>query len=168
MNRTFLTLFLAVLFLFGSVSDTRAGTIWAFFGVGFDTQAQEVGGYAATYITYDLYDYYDPGTHSLLHYTDPTDIIDVDGGKGVNDYLYGYYPGFYLDITNDDYRFNKVVCMWSEHALYPIIVPTPYQGQSPDPYSVANTVPAVMTTEGTIDIPDNFVANNYSNGNYWV
>jgi len=171
MNKKLLSIVLMIsgLLFFVAVPQTQAGTIWIFAGVEFDAQAEEVGGFGATYITYDLYQYYDPAVHGILMYKNPTEFIDQDGGAGTNSYLYGYYPGFFADFTTDDYRPNKLLCTWTEHALRPIDTPIPYQGQSYDPYNIERIVPGVyLAEEETLTTQSNYVSNNLAPGNHWI
>ncbi len=116
MNKTLLTiaLMIAGLFLFGVEQEVRAGTIFLRTVVSFDSQSQTVGGISATYISYDLYDYYDPGVYGELYYLNPTEFLDDDGGIGTNDYLYFYYPGYRVSFTNNQYCPNKTLCIFSQ------------------------------------------------------
>jgi hypothetical protein len=140
MNKSFLLAAFLIVgsFLFGTVQEAKA-EIFVGHLVGFDSQSRTVGGVAETYLTYDVYQYYDPGAFGWLYYTNPTQFIDQDGGFGVNSYLYAYYPGYRADFTTNDYRVNKVLCTYSEHYVRRVYTPTPYQWS--DPYGFDTTAP---------------------------
>lgn len=136
MNKTLLTIgcIICGLFLFGFAQETK-GTIFEQTVVAFDSQTQTVGGISATYITYDLYAYYDPGVYGELYYVSPDIFLDNDGGSGTNDYLYNYYPGYRVSFTTNNYRPNKILCTFSEHGLRTIYNPGPLQYY--DPYQLS-------------------------------
>jgi hypothetical protein len=146
MNKSFiLTTFLIVgSFLFAMVQEARADIYMARL-VEFNSQSRTVGGLAETYVTYDIYYYYDPGAFGWLFYTNPTETIDQDGDFGVNRYLYGYYPGYRADFTTNDYRVNKIVCTRSEHYLRAVYTPTPLYWS--DPYGVSTMTPLEYETQ---------------------
>lgn len=150
MNKTLLMILLITgLFSFGSVLEAQAGTIFLYSEVAFDSQAQEVGGASATYVTYDIYEFYDPVVYGDLLYTNPIDFIDGDGGEGVNDYLFGLYPGYFADFTTDDYRPNKVLCTLGEHGLRTIFILGP---QGYDPYQISTIIPQHYGADGKIEV----------------
>lgn len=138
MNKSFLSAVFLIVGLFGTVQQAQAD-IFVGHLVRFDSQSRIVGGIAETYVTYDVYNYYEPGAFGWLFYTNPTQTIDQDGGFGVNRYLYSYFPGYRADFTTNDYRVNKVLCTYSEHYLRRRFTPTPFQWS--DPYGVDTMTP---------------------------
>lgn len=161
MNKTLLMILMITgLFALGSVLEARAGTIFLYSEVAFDAQEQEVGGASATYVTYDIYEFYDPVVYGDLLYTNPIDFIDGDGGEGVNDYLFGLYPGYFADFTTDDYRPNKVLCTLGEHGLRTIFILGP---QGYDPYQISTIIPQHYGAEAKIQVSNQLVE-NYSSG----
>lgn len=169
MNNKLLTLafLLSGIFIFGSVTETKAQTVFIRSAVEFDEQNHEVSGMVATYVTYDIYYYYDPAAFGVLVYTNPTEQIDQDGGIGVNHYLYNYYPGYRATFTTGDYRPNKILCTLGEHGLQRVFTPTPFQWS--DPYDFDSIVPQEYQADVDLDFSgQQFRQDNLSPEQYTV
>lgn len=143
-------------YLFG-VTEAKAGTIFMRNAVEYDVQSGIVGGLAATYVTFDLYDYYIPWVYGTLYYKNPTEIIDGEGGEGVNDYLYFIYPGFKVTYTTRDYRPNKELCNLSDHRLRARYQRLPFQWS--DPYQISSITPVEYETNQDLTVSSGFTEN---------
>lgn len=173
MNKTLLiiALMIAGSFLFCGVQEAQAGTIFMRSVVAYDSQAQTVGGISATYVTYDIYDYYDPGVYGELYYLNPTQYLDNDGGIGVNDYLFYYYPGYRVSFTTNNYRPNKTLCTLSEHGLRAVYTPGTLQYY--DPYRLGLINAGSYGAEYDLPAENKHIGSSpesdyYSSGDYYV
>lgn len=168
MNKRLLTIAFLIFgsILLGSAQNIMAGTIFLRIRVEANPQTQQSSGFVATYVTYDIYEYYDPGAFGVLYYTNPTEQIDQDGGIGVNDYLYGIYPGYKADFTTNDYRPNRILCTYGEHGLRRVYTPIPLQWS--DPYDIDSITPQQYEGDYDLNISDNFSKDNLSPNEYTV
>lgn len=143
---------------FGTVKETKAGTIVLRSVVFYDVQAGTVGGISGTYISYDLWSYYDPWVSGELFYYDPYQYLDSDQGSGVDSSYLGF-PGITVDYTTNAYLPNKFLCAYSDHRLQ-----LTYQ-QPPlyfDPYNIDSIEPQSYNGGYTLQISDNYLESNYS------
>jgi hypothetical protein len=161
-----ITLVMLVAFFLISVQPAEAQGWFLRIRVEVDPQDQTVGGFAATYFTYEVYEHYDPAAFGWLRYLDPTEQIDQDGGIGVNDYLYSYYPGYKADFTTNDYRPNKIICTYSEHGALSVLTPAPNQWS--DPYGLSTITPEEYYGDQYLEFTNPYDANRLAGQEYSV
>ncbi|MDQ3798462.1 MAG: hypothetical protein M3384_03335 [Acidobacteriota bacterium] len=159
MNRIFLicTLATAALFLFTTTPQTQAQTgIYLIGGVEYNVGSQTVGGYAGTYITYDMLDYYDPWVDGKLTYENPYELIDRQQGEGINDAIFPFL-GYYVDFTSEDYRPNKLLCTFTDHRLRAKNTGPPLFTEWSDPYQIDKLTPIYhIGTEYFLEVTSQF------------
>lgn len=142
---------------FGTVKKTLAGIVVVRSVVSYDPQAGTVGGISGTYLSYDLWSYYDPWVSGELFYYDPYQYLDSDQGEGVDSSYLGF-PGITVDYTTNAYQPNKFLCTFSDHRLRLLYQQPPVYF---DPYQIGLIEPQSYNGEYTLQIPENYVEGSY-------